>query len=245
MTILSAFIDILFPPVCLLCGRFLWNDPVLVMDKRIDFCKECYGSFKWIMGPVCPSCGRPYPEDSGPDHLCEDCILRPPFYDLITAPFIFEGPLMDAVHRLKYSGKSHFAKSLGPLLASFVRENLYFPETPVIMPVPLHPKRLRERGFNQSLLLARCVAKQLEAELDYLSLSRVKFTTPQTTLSRQERLKNLHRAFFLQRPEVVRGRIVVLVDDVATTGTTFNECAKVLKKAGAAEVLCVALARAV
>ncbi len=172
-------------------------------------------------------------------------MTHPPFYDMITAPFVFDGPLMDAVHIFKYSGKSHFAKSLGPLLAQFVRENLYFAQTPVVMPIPLHPKRLRQRGFNQSLSLARYIVSELRGQLDYLSLSRGKFTAPQTKLSRQERLKNLRKAFVLRRPEVVKGKTVLLVDDVATTGTTFNECAKVLRKAGATEVLCVALARAV
>ena len=245
MSILSALIDLLFPPVCLLCGRFLWDDPVLVMGQRIDFCTECCTSFKRITGPVCPSCGRPYPEDSGPDHLCEDCMVTPPAYDMITTPFVFEGPLMDAIHAFKYGGKSHYAKSLGPLLAQFASDTLYFGHRPVVMPIPLHPKRLRERGFNQSLLLAKYVCKELEGDLDFLSLVRTRFTPPQTTLGRAERFQNLKGAFELKGGKVVENRVIVLIDDVVTTGTTVNECAKVLKRAGAEEVLCVALARAV
>ena len=245
MGLLSAFLDLIYPPVCLLCGQFLWDEPLFVLGQRIDLCRSCYSSFKRITGPVCPSCGRPYPVESGPDHLCEDCMVKPPVYDMIAAPFAFEGPLVDAVHSFKYGGKSHYAKSLGLPLAEFASENLYLSDPPLVMPVPLHHKRLMERGFNQSLLLARYVTRELKGDLDFLSLVRVRFTQAQTQLSREDRLKNLRRAFAVTRPERVMNRIVLLVDDVATTGATFNECAKVLKKAGAREVLAIALARAV
>jgi len=245
MGLLSTLIDLIYPPVCLLCGKFLWERPVFVLNYRIDLCNSCYSSFRRITGPVCPSCGRPYPEDSGPDHLCENCMVNPPAYDMITTPFVFEGPLMNAIHAFKYGGKSHYAKSLGPLLAQFVSDTLYLGTRPIIMPIPLHPKRLRERGFNQSLLLARYVCKELDGELDFVSLIRTRFTPPQTTLGKAERLENLKGAFRLKEGMTVKNRVIVLIDDVVTTGSTVNECAKVLKKAGATEVLCAALARAV
>jgi len=113
----------------------------------------------------------------------------------------------------------------------------------LIMPVPLHPRRLRARGFNQSLLLAKCVAREIGAELDFLSLRRTRFTKPQTELSSEERKKNVRKAFEVLKPEVVKGRTIVLVDDVATTGSTLNECAKALKRVGADGVLCLVLAR--
>lgn len=245
MGILSALLDLIYPPVCLLCGQFLRDEPLFVLGQRIDLCRSCYLSFKRITGPVCPSCGRPYPVESGPDHLCEGCMVNPPVYDMIATPFTFEGPLVDTVHSFKYGAKPHYAKSLGLLLAEFASENLYFSDPPLVMPVPLHHKRLMERGFNQSLLLARYVTRELKGDLDFLSLVRVRFTYAQTQLSREDRLKNLRGAFAVTRPERVMDRIVLLVDDIATTGATFNECAKALKKAGATEVLCIALARAV
>ena len=112
------------------------------------------------------------------------------------------------------------------------------------MPVPLHLKRLRQRGFNQSLLLARHVADRLQCELDFLSLRRVRYTLPQTGLGKDERRKNVRGAFHLKDPEIVKGKTVLLVDDVATTGNTLNECSRVLKKAGCNEVFCLVLARA-
>ena len=111
------------------------------------------------------------------------------------------------------------------------------------MPVPLHPRRLRERGFNQSLLLARHLATRLNLDLDFLSLRRIRYTQPQTGLKKDERRKNVKKAFGLLDPKVVKGRTVVLVDDVTTTGNTLNECARMLKRAGAKEIYGAVLAR--
>jgi ComF family protein len=113
----------------------------------------------------------------------------------------------------------------------------------LVIPVPLHPKRLRQRSFNQSLLLARPVAAGLNVDLDYLSLRRIRFTQPQANLTSDERKKNVRRAFGVMEPNGLEGRKVLLVDDVATTGSTLNECARVLKKAGVKEVFCLTIAR--
>ena len=144
---------------------------------------------------------------------------------------------MTAIHELKYAQRSHLAGSLGALLASFAQNWIGGLKGYLIMPVPLHPRRLRARGFNQSLLLARGVASKTGAELDFLSLRRRKFTRPQTELSSEERKRNVRKAFEVVNPEAVKGRTILLVDDVATTGSTLNECAKALKRAGADSVL--------
>jgi competence protein ComFC len=150
---------------------------------------------------------------------------------------------MTAVHQFKYGGKEYLAKSLGRLLAIFAAEQLRGTDGLLVMPVPLHPKRLRQRGFNQSLLLAKHVATQLNAELDFLSLRRIRYTQPQTGLKKDQRRKNVRKAFGLTDPKGVKGRTVILVDDVATTGNTLNECARLLRKAGAENVYCTVLAR--
>jgi ComF family protein len=150
---------------------------------------------------------------------------------------------MMGIHHFKYGGKTHIAGSLGPLMASFAKRWLKKMDSCLMMPVPLHPKRLRERGFNQSLLLARHIASVLGAELDFLTLRRVRDTKPQTGLHRDERRKNVRRAFELTDRNVVKGRSIILVDDVATTGSTLNECARVLKRSGSDKVLCLVLAR--
>ena len=150
---------------------------------------------------------------------------------------------MSAIHQFKYGRKDHMAKSLGPLLAEFAAERLSETDSVLVMPVPLHPKRLRERGFNQSLLLARHVTTKLNAELDFLSLRRIRYTQPQTGLKKDERRKNVRKAFGLTDPKGIKGRTVILVDDVATTGNTLNECARTVRRAGAENVYGAVLAR--
>jgi ComF family protein len=151
---------------------------------------------------------------------------------------------MDAIHQFKYGSKSYLSESLGPLFAQFAGSLFRKSDSLLTMPVPLHPKRLRERGFNQSLLLARHVAVQLDTDLDFLSLRRIKYTSPQTGLGKEERRKNVRNAFQLMHSEAVKGKTVLLVDDVATTGNTLNECARILKKSGSRDVFCLVLARA-
>jgi ComF family protein len=150
---------------------------------------------------------------------------------------------MAAIHQFKYARKRHLANSLGFLLTSFARKWLDKTDGILMMPVPLHPRKLRERNFNQSLLLARYAAPLLRTELDFLSLRRIKYTQPQTGLKSDERRKNVRGAFLVVNRKAVKGQSVLLVDDVTTTGSTLNECARTLKRAGAGEVFCLTVAR--
>jgi len=206
---------------------------------------NCAGKFKAIAEPHCNVCWIPLkrsPEAS--NRLCGVCIKNRPLYSVAAAPYIYEGLISEAVQQFKYGKKTHMADSLGWLLASFARTWLANAEKLLTMPVPLHSKRLRERGFNQSLLLASHVARELGFEMDYLSLRRTRHTSPQMTLGMEERRLNVRRAFTVVSPEKIKDKRVLLIDDVATTGTTLNECAFALKKAGALDVLCLTLAKA-
>jgi ComF family protein len=193
--------------------------------------------------PLCTICGISFISQVEEDHLCERCIRKTPFYNYLRAPYVYEYGIMDAIHQMKYAGKSYLADSLGVLLASFAKKWLGNTKGMLMMPVPLHPRKLRERGFNQSLLLAKVMNHILETELDFLSLRRVIYTKAQTGLKIKEREKNVRRAFGLDGKPDLKGRRIILVDDVATTGNTMNECARVLKKAGCKKVFCLALAR--
>lgn len=188
-------------------------------------------------------CARPFISSSGDPHTCESCLRKRPFFHALGAPYLYEGSLQKAIHLYKYGGRSGLVTFLGPLAASFAREWRPAQEVSLIMPVPLHPRRLRTRGFNQSKLLAEFVSEELGARLDFLTLRRVKDTVPQTGLGKDERRKNVRRAFTLKEPDRVSGRTVLVVDDVATTGNTLNECARVLLKAGAEKVLALVVAR--
>lgn len=239
MNLFHRFLDIIYPPRCPVCGSFLGST---ADGEGVSLCAACLGGFSEVASPLCPVCGRPF--DVGEDdHLCHECLTRTPFYNKAGAPYLYEGTLMEAIHQFKYSGKTHLAKPLGSHLSAFAAKWLGPVRNPLVMPVPLHPKRLRQRGFNQSLLLARPVAALLDAEIDFLTLRRTKQTQPQTGLKSDERRKNVRKAFKVIDKGIVKSRTVILVDDVATTGSTLNECARVLKRSGAGEVFCVVLAR--
>jgi ComF family protein len=154
----------------------------------------------------------------------------------------YETPLREAIALLKYRGKYGMASPLCRLLMAALPASL---DVDVVMPVPLHPARLRGREYNQSLLLAQAVSRQLAKPLSYSNLIRVIDTAAQTTLPRSARLSNLRHAFRLRTPRTVQGQRVLVVDDVFTTGTTLHECAKTLRKAGAGDVYVLTLARTV
>ncbi len=244
MNLIRELADIIYPPRCAICKQFLWKGPLIKGDNSLSFCPTCIADFRHISSPLCPICGAPFPSEIKEDHPCEDCLRKRPFYDSAHAPYRYEGPVLKAIHRLKYGTKSFLAGSLGPLLAQFSESRFGESGAYLTMPVPLHPRRVRERGFNQSLLLARHVAKGLKSDLDFLSLRRVRYTLPQTRLAKKERQRNVRGAFQLKNREIVKGKTILLVDDVVTTGNTLNECARVLKKGGSGKVFCVSLARA-
>jgi ComF family protein len=243
MPFFKPFIDLIYPSRCAICQEFLWKDRAQKDQKELLFCAACFDGFSEISSPICTICGRPFESKVEEDHPCEDCLRKRHFFDMVRAPYLYQGGIMEAIHQFKYTGRTHLADSLGPLLASSVQEWMETTRECLTIPVPLHPKRLREREFNQSLLLARHVATVLGIELDFLSLRRIRYTQPQTGLKSDERKRNVRKAFEVTNPEAVKGRIVLLVDDVTTTGSTLNECARVLKRVGSKEVFGIVLAR--
>jgi ComF family protein len=243
MNLLKQLADIIYPPRCAVCSRFLWKAPLVREALSAFFCPDCTADFHCVASPLCPICGQPFSSEVTEDHLCEDCLRKRPFYEAAWAPYRYEGAILKGIHRLKYGSKSFLADALGPLLARFAEKRLDGQEDLLIMPVPLHFKRLQERGFNQSLLLARHVSRALHIDLDFLSLRRVRYTQPQTSLAKRERQQNVRGAFELKDQGAVKGNTVLLVDDVVTTGNTINECARILRKGGAQKVFGLSLAR--
>lgn len=149
------------------------------------------------------------------------------------------------IHQLKFGGQLHWVRPLAELLERLVRREAAILLADMIFPVPLHVKRLRQRGFNQAGLLARVLGHQLELPVHYDCLVRRCWTEPQTRLNREERLHNVKDAFMVADARKVKGRRILLVDDVYTTGTTLNECARILKAGGAAAIHAVTVSRAV
>lgn len=232
------FINLFLPPVCSLCGR--------VGEAQVtgSICRDCRRGFTPIRHPLCPSCGRQF--FSGPDHLCGSCEQDQPFYDIARAGGIYRDTLLEAIQKLKYQGGVHLARELGMWLAQCWEEYGSGDPVDMVIPVPLHPRRIRMRRFNQSILLARVVSKRLGLPCDPLTLVRSRDTLPQVGLSVSERKKNVRDAFGIcgGRGRLLKGTSILLIDDVMTTGATIGECARTLKKSGAAKVCVLTLARA-
>lgn len=239
MGLFHRILDLFLPTSCSYCNSS-------VADSAVPFfCAFCWADFSSIDGPVCPLCGKPFesPEalSQSPSHHCLSCRQAPPVFDQALSVGYFEGPLREAIHQFKYTP----CRALGRPLAAWMTKNI----RPVggidcIIPVPLHISRLRQRGFNQALILAHGISKAFSLPLSYDNMKRVRPTRPQVELSGEERIKNVAGAFALNRPDEVKDRDVLLIDDVFTTGATMNECARVLKDAGASRVTVLTIARA-
>jgi ComF family protein len=209
-------------------------------------CDQCRQSIRLIQPPFCYRCGRPFDPLAQGAPLCSECRRGDFRFDGSRSAGRFEGNLREAIHALKYRGRTRLAQPLGEMLAhcwaQFAPQGA---EVQLVIPVPLHVTRARERGFNQSELLARVVAQTHEVALNTTVLRRVRPTRPQIALSRSERADNVRGAFEVRDASAVKGHTVLLVDDMFTTGATLNECARALRHAGAEGVYCLTLARQV
>jgi ComF family protein len=235
--LLHGLLDLLYPPRCEACGRL----------RRASFCEECTAAVALVAPPVCARCGDGFDPAAAAAPICEDCRRRPPPFARARSAAYYEGPLVQAIWRFKYGCQMVLAKPLGALMAAALEAgagaDLEAAGMDVLCAVPLHPSRLRERGFNQSQFLAEEVAAALGKPLRPL-LVRTRATPPQVDLPARSRSANVRGAFAVSSVEAVAGQRVLLVDDLFTTGATLAECARVLGAAGAAEVRVFTLARA-
>jgi ComF family protein len=231
---------IVLPVHCISCRQALRREPTPF------FCKACWDRIHPLAGPRCSRCDQPFVSSVAlswsPEGRCQNCLERPPAYQRAWTLYPYIPPLREAICALKYRGVSALGKPLAALMVQAMPETI---DCDLIVPVPLHPSRLRAREFNQSLLLADRLSSHLRRPVSITTLIRSLSTEPQTTLTRRERLTNLRRAFEVRNAETIAGRHILLVDDVYTTGTTLHECAKTLRHAGATGVSAVTLARTV
>ncbi len=242
---LEWLVDWLYPPRCRACGG-----DIAGRDSEY-FCGSCWAAIRLVLHPLCPVCGRPFLDAAGEDHTCGACLSRPPRFVSACAWACYprddtvEHPLRQVVQRFKYGRKVSLGKPLGRLMARGCQEFLSQCGADLIVPVPLHPKRLRWRGFNQSLLLARQVSRAYGLPVDPFTLVRAKETVAQTQLSEEERRKNVREAFALRAGGALKQKTILLIDDVYTSGATLNECSRVLIRGGVRKVHVLTLARAV
>jgi ComF family protein len=223
-------LDLLFPPRCVLCGR-----------HGAALCDVCAGALPCAEPPRCPRCWSPRRLGSG-CRRCDESASAGPGVAGLRSPYVFKGGARELVHALKYHYHSALASTMGELMARYLRDNSL--PADVLAPVPLHPRRQRARGYNQSFLLAREVSRRLDLPLAAATLVRRSDTPPQArTAGGEARRRNVAGAFDC-RPGAVAGRRVLLVDDVTTTGATLDACARaLLAKGGASSVWALTFAR--
>ena len=236
--LLRGLLDLLYPPRCEVCGRL----------RREPICASCAAEIALVAAPVCAVCGEGFDPAAAAAPTCEECRRRVRPYSMARSAAYYEGPLVQAIWRFKYHCQMVLAMPLARVMTEALEgeacAGLDITSVDVLCPVPLHPSRLRERGFNQSQLLAEEVGAVLSKPAQLL-LSRTRPTPPQVDLPARARSANVRGAFAPAAAEAVTGRRVLLVDDLFTTGATLAECARALRSAGAAEVRVFTLARAI
>jgi len=238
----DGILNLLYPESCFVCSA-----PVSRLQDR-GICRTCWAKALElrINGPLCPSCGLPFGsfENEG-THLCGRCSICLPPYSGARAFGCYSAELSRIIQALKFDGRRGIAGLLAPLLASTLLDSWGLQEIDVIVPVPLHPKRKRERGYNQAALLGRSLAILVGLPFCDNALARVRSTLPQVGLSDKERAHNMRHAFRCVRPTAIRGLRVLLIDDVMTTGSTAANACEALLEGGALRVSVLAVARAV
>lgn len=224
----------LFKQSCLLCDGVNGGD--------IGICIDCQKHLPWHTQPQCPQCGLL----SFNNQICGHCLKSPPDFDATYSLFTYDFPLDALLHRYKYGSMLNLSHSFANLMASHLLQNhINTQEIDLIIAMPMHKKRLQERGFNQALEIAKLVSSQLKIPLDYQCCQRNKLTPPQASLPLKERIKNIRGVFSLNEKPASKlaGLRIALIDDVMTTGASLNELAKTIKKAGASHVECWVIAR--
>ncbi len=233
----TALLDLCLPAVCAACGK-------VGIQNEGCWCRKCRDGLPWVMPPLCPQCGRPFLDSPDSiDHLCGECNQSAFHFNSARSAVLHQGIVRDRVHQFKFGGRLERVPPLVELLQVAYLKNS-FPAPDLIVPVPLHQTRLKERGFNQSGLLAKEFARRMGMRIAFGILQRKDWTEPQTHLTRKERLKNVKGVFMVPAGVDIKGSRILLLDDVYTTGTTLSECAKTLKRKGVSEVFGLTVTRA-
>jgi len=231
----DALLSLFFPPHCASCG--------VDTERGVHLCEKCAARARPIKAPFCRRCSEPFDGAIDGEFECANCGDRELHFECAVAPYLSRGVVRDFIHRFKYSHERFLRVPLAAWLADALDdERIRSRAFDAIVPVPLHPARFRERGFNQAALLAGLLSARAGVPL-LDCLERTRYTTTQTRLDRHERMENLRNAFRVRHSAAVQSRHLLLVDDIFTTGSTVEECARILRLAGAASVRVATVAR--
>lgn len=234
----ESLLELMYPEknTCFFCETYDED----IGDRYI--CTDCEKAIRKIVPPICIKCSRPIDLNS-PEELCSDCRKHDHIFEMSRSVFVYEGIVKRGIYLFKYYNKPYFYRFFGKCLVDCMKKNDYS-GLELVVPVPLHRSKLRKRGYNQSELLAKYISKNTDIPFVDI-LKRIKKTPKQSQMTKEERRKNLKNAFEVKRSkmEILKGKSVLLVDDVYTTGSTADECSKTLIKYGASKVYVITIAR--
>lgn len=229
-------VDLLYPRRCPFCDGILGK-------KEVYLCRSCLPEMAFITGAVCCTCGKPLEKEQ--DEYCFDCRKKDHAFVLARAPFVYRGRVKESLMRFKYLGRAEYALFYGKAMTEFGRRLQIFEDRDLILPVPVHPGRRIERGYNQAELLAKQISIHTGIPMEGKLLQRNRKTAAQKAVSGAQRSRNLKGAFALDRKKrgTLKGRRILLVDDIYTTGSTADAISVLLLEAGAAsvKVLCLSV----
>ena len=238
----DALVSVIFPAGCRIC------DEPLVDSRRVPICEECLASFERVSGVICEVCGRPLPEltsEAPQTRVCPACQDKTYAFDRARSFALYQGPLVRAIVLLKFEQIEPLGAWFAERLAELVRDDGANLAPDVVVPVPLHRDRERERGYNQAALISKPLAKRLKLPHKAVLLMRMRARPDKHILSLEERWESVRGAFATRPGGQVDNLRVLLVDDVLTTGATLDACARALREAGAKAVVALTVARAV
>jgi competence protein ComFC len=235
---IDNLLDIIYPKICLACKDRLNASSI---DGLV--CRQCWQKIKRNVPPFCHSCGRSLGRENLTKNICPACLKIKLHFDRAFSPCVYEGVLKELIHAFKYNHKEHLGHTLSRLMSDFIKEfNLPMDFIDLIIPVPLHTTRMREREFNQAEVLGIHIAKEFNKPMAPCALRRNRYTKTQTDLDIDERVLNVKDSFSINKPRDLRDKNILLVDDVLTTGATASEAAVALKQSGANVVFVLTLA---
>lgn len=231
---LKILVDYFFPNICLNCTQLIQS----CLPGRI--CGDCWAKINFVSLPICQKCGQALPYDYQSSIICLKCHYSKPSYSLARALCVFDVNSKQLIHHFKYYSNYSIAIMFAQLLYSRYRKDILLAE--YIVPVPIHRIKLILRGYNQAQVLGRYLAQIANLPIKSNMLIKNKWTQSQTTLNRRDRTQNVNDSIIINKPELVKDKNIILIDDVITTGTTINLCSKLLMRAGAKNVfvLCIA-----
>lgn len=236
---INGLVDIIYPKICLVCKKNL-----KAKSSRDNLvCLDCWTKIKRNLPPFCFFCGRHLDAVNSFKNVCFGCTKKQLHFDRAFSPCVYEGAIKKLIHEFKYKGKDYLGPTLSSLMTEFIKEYpLLVDYIDFVIPVPLYKTRLREREFNQAEVLSKSIAVEFKKHLLNNHLIRHRPTKTQTELEEKDRFVNVKDSFSVKEKESIKGKNILLIDDVLTTAATSSEAAFTLKNAGANIVFVMTLA---